>query len=540
MNNPNCLLCRYSHHPVVRSPPKSTVRGTSSNDAANRYRYMSVLVSTKDTLSPSNGDTCWHGEFATSYRSPSTLTVEDIEHEMKILEDRLSLLRDRKHRLLLLHEKSSSQTAHIHSIPVEILTTIMLDTISSSATTHLHDEPSSLDVQKGAWVLARVCMRWRIVALAFPLLWTRIIIKELYRPSPNCSFTIVPYFRDSNPVQKLAEFLRRSGDAADLTVVFETTDSPTSRKMLSLIIQESHRWRTASFHISPHLIDLLNKVHGNVPRLHTLEFGLQSSSITTTSPLLAFSRAPELRELKIGPNVPGLAHTTDDPTFPIHLPFSQITHLRTGRLHGDELNLLRLCTNLQSFCGWASSNDSEEPVHLDSLTKLDSIYGDWVSSLTTPSLRALAFDAPIRSRSRTDLKFMKDLVARSGAKIETLELRNISDGMSITDHIMAWSTSLKDLRLQFSKLGIICPVLLQTLNSLSSLRNLYVDLPCGAGVRGTGLNFLLDMVERRGLSTELYVFVRLHDVPTDGDGNEEVLRMKHLRRVGFRLFYQFL
>jgi len=169
-----------------------------------------------------------------------------------------------------------AQNALINWLPPEILTQIFVAFVASDAE----------ETQYPSVILSHICMKWRIIALSTPDLWSRIIL------------------RGSDGEEMTRAFLSRSGDAlleVDFAPLSEPAECWQVRDFIDMVSPHFKRCESFSFQcqspasFSP-ILRFLDDFSNAFPRLQRLSISSYSSSYLHSS-LLARDDLPEPHSL---------------------------------------------------------------------------------------------------------------------------------------------------------------------------------------------------------------------------------------------------
>lgn len=175
-------------------------------------------------------------------------------------------------------EEYDSLLAPIRKLPPEILRTIF----SHFCTANVVEDT----ISSPAVILGAVCAHWRTLSLSFPELWSNI---EL------CTYEEDGYDEDRASLA-LGLILSRSASHPLTITIHDENETIDAGSPVSLLINQSSRWRKASLFITDISGPTLASLSGNLPLLERLVLNLHS---TPEEPLRCFSIAPRLRSVHV-------------------------------------------------------------------------------------------------------------------------------------------------------------------------------------------------------------------------------------------------
>ncbi|KIK67455.1 hypothetical protein GYMLUDRAFT_37584 [Collybiopsis luxurians FD-317 M1] len=291
---------------------------------------------------------------------------------------------------------------NVSSLPSELLISVFKFTLSTSSLLdtieYFHQEsvvplcpwPNVFDLQEGPWVLAKVCARWRFLALSIPELWSTFFVPEARGCEDTAAEILRTWLERSRDLPLRFQIIATSG-------FFDHKGYP----LLDLLLACASRWRSLELvDVCLEFLCILGMEPQNLPYLKELSFltrddrELYGRFHESTDPLkafLAFSRAPNLDTLI------SLSEIDLSPSF--HFHWNQLkTYVASESL--DSLwEIFTRCSDLvecDSTFGYHSQlelNDLE-PVVLTQLKRwtfrIVDAYHVWpYESIQLPSLREL-------------------------------------------------------------------------------------------------------------------------------------------------------
>ncbi|KAK0436007.1 hypothetical protein EV421DRAFT_2061428 [Armillaria borealis] len=194
----------------------------------------------------------------------------------------------------------------IRIFPSEILAEIFMQT--------LDDYYNVFDMERGPWVLGRVCRRWKDISCSCPALWTSLSIESLH---------LQPSFRRSRLPDILKEVLALSGNQeldirySSQSLIMDDSDIFPSivpwgtlsnfwnilQQLLDTLVHHSMRWRSATFVVPFKLGRRLHKAKGRLSSLVTLDLSacerLEEDGSFDRETIDVLSVVPKLQELTI-------------------------------------------------------------------------------------------------------------------------------------------------------------------------------------------------------------------------------------------------
>ncbi|RDB16888.1 hypothetical protein Hypma_002525 [Hypsizygus marmoreus] len=262
--------------------------------------------------------------------------ITDTERSTELLDDeivRAQAVIDRLHnqhsRLVSQLQDYRTVVAPHRKLPVEMLREIFI-TCSR--------DPLRIPVQldRAPWTLARVCSKWRRIALSTTALWSNIHVPHIYdSKSAKKYIQVVRALCDygvNSPISLDVLLNYRPGAGADDDVVKELTQ---------LLVVSAARLEHLSFHgdcLSIH--SLLSLPPGSMQKLSSLKLADLVFATSRSDACTALHNAPNLRRVTFIYTLPS---KMDD------IPFSQLTHLtivKTEMTSATAFHILVLCGDL--------------------------------------------------------------------------------------------------------------------------------------------------------------------------------------------------
>ncbi|KAF8892553.1 hypothetical protein BD779DRAFT_1194733 [Infundibulicybe gibba] len=297
----------------------------------------------------------------------------------------------------------------INRIPVELLAKIFshyvvafdLDSLVWHTVSSLGRTPT---------VLGHVCQHWRNTTLAFPTLWSSIVI---HSPSRG-DLMLAKMWLDRSGSFPLSIYLRPS---------LKPTPSECERvgDIFKTLCTQLHRWRTVTLILPRDMPSaLINIPHGSLISLESATIDARSWPPDVADRLLSsFFSAPSLRRIDWGPR------TRQNPR---DVPWHQLTHVKltSNSTPQEILEIMRQCVRLEGvhiICSKSHPPDPQLPVTLPNLRELE-IFGDiepspLVEYLVLPALVQLKLTYRFRtSATRSRISTIQDLLDRSQCHLD--------------------------------------------------------------------------------------------------------------------------
>lgn len=275
----------------------------------------------------------------------------------------------------------------VQAIPTEILSEIFAQCVSTiSVPVELLEEP---------WNLARVCSKWRQVAMGAPTLWSKIEVDYRKTQSSWAQVTLTDMANEilsrcrniSVSIRFLGIFGREDSEA--FTGALNGLTTSHSTRLSSVVLKLNIDCGTPFFQLPP----------GSLRLIDTVELSFESR-FTAQNDITVFQNAPRLHHVTLGSrwNDGEYLHP-----FAFKLPWSQLTHLfiRKFSVYTYEAHLLlRQCTCLLECHLCIRPNDINSqhsslmanlgPTRLHSLTSLSIRYMfglvEFIQNLDLPQL----------------------------------------------------------------------------------------------------------------------------------------------------------
>ena len=308
-------------------------------------------------------------------------------------------------------------------------------------------------------LLARICSRWRTVAISTQRLWSFIRVEygklTIHRDMAN-----VALWLEKSGTHPLSLVLReRNEDQRN-----DTDDDGTSTpNMLDILLPTSNRWQCVEIFVLRDTFCGLSPIKGALPLLQSLTVGMYDPELV---PLTcdAFDIAPKLRKLHIG-----FGMMTISLSLPWHLLTEFACH-GMAYMPTQCLDILRHCQNLSS-CSFKLLYDtpidpSTPPLHHSQLRSLRippvCCLGPFFDCLTLPALRAVHLEGiQDLSLGWPGPQFL-DLLKRSCCNLTTFTWGLESVRVENIKLCLETMPDLEELEIM-PNLGVVLPDLLQAL-----------------------------------------------------------------------------
>ncbi|KAJ7831441.1 hypothetical protein B0H13DRAFT_253550 [Mycena leptocephala] len=243
--------------------------------------------------------------------------------------------------------------APVDSLPAELLMNIFKLTLPSRQEAI---DFGRISLNHGAWMLARVCGRWRATALNTPDLWCDLNIS-----SPVGTPVWLNY-----PIKLLEEQLRRGGEHP-MRVALLSTEYPgyTTEKIFTAIVESSPRWVTLDLFSKRWLLPTasLLRMRERIPLLREIHIcadsvdGYVGANVFEFAPSLKVIRITEPRLHANNRNINPLSPDYNeyyndsfvwpsDPPFENIFPWGQLTHYESQCMDPYHFDALCLARNL--------------------------------------------------------------------------------------------------------------------------------------------------------------------------------------------------
>jgi hypothetical protein len=350
-------------------------------------------------------------------------------------------------------------------------------------------------------VFLQVCNDWKSIALSSPRLWSSI---HLYRSSR------VP------PTNMIENWLMRS-HPTPLNVILELDEEMITCSDASTVLQQSHRWRSASISIPIYSWSPFSLLKNNMPELEELHIAFESDTLGTLPPpphilvqIDFLSNAPKLRRVALG-KAP--SYNIAD----VKLPWAQLTHFSSPNYLSSYNQLAALLQSapelleveLSLAWGVQMTYHPVQHSHLHNLS-LHILQGDAGSvfeHLSLPSLRMLSIEASDSDWFWTSSPF-ESFMLHNGPSLDRFKVTSLT---VVGLEVVACLTALPSLR-HFSlvtfqdaqyplqeilkalywptaEIAGVHPVVLPAMKS--------IELDCFVRCDSMIVNMFLDMVESR-------------------------------------------
>ncbi|KAK0222572.1 hypothetical protein EDD85DRAFT_260118 [Armillaria nabsnona] len=381
--------------------------------------------------------------------------LKDMSDEMTRLNSEMERVRslmgeiEKKRELLQTRIKRyTALISPVRRLPPEILAEIFGWVLESN------HWPLFLKLNKGPWLLGRICSQWRHVINSTPRLWTTFRIVYGMESSANCC--------PIGAVELLKTAISRCGTntiSFNLELDIDSDDDAGGIDLLQELILHSDRWKTAEFYnFDPELLPLLVPIRGHLSSLETLAFDSSPYGIDPdlVDPLSAFEIAPMLREVQ-----------RNNVGFHMTLPLNQLTRYKDGwgdsaeeYSEGSALNRLHIleeCPNLlhlefiHGLPDDTARTHTNLPIQHLSLRTLHGCDDLFFDSLILPSLEELKIktkdDLSVRCPPKVYIA-VRALLQRSACPLQKLSLLDIVDIPVVID-ILHSCPALSHLTLSF-------------------------------------------------------------------------------------------
>ncbi|KAK7025570.1 hypothetical protein VNI00_015923 [Paramarasmius palmivorus] len=340
------------------------------------------------------------------------------------------------HTALQLHvTEFQPLSAPIHKLPVDVLGDI-LSLVCNQGTGNAFGKKSHLP----SLCLTAVCSFWREVMLARSDMWSSIDVHLDKMTKGSCRL--------------LSLWLARSRDALlHLRVVSGYsfgTNSTTEWKTFSLLLNQAHRWASATLRLDFQLYVEASARITAIPDGDTnSDLGYESHPHETTKPFTHLkaldlswfdrriaavrSSRPAIRLFQYAPALRFLTIRQYDDFFSLPLP--QIRHLNVKNSSHSLATMLSQCSNLEclSLLNFAAREPApEKPVRLTNLTHLEVQVSSYCEMLTTkhlfdnlelPSLTSFSITEPghyYLDRAAWSQPAFESLLSRSSCHLQKL------------------------------------------------------------------------------------------------------------------------
>ncbi|KAK0192940.1 hypothetical protein F5146DRAFT_524348 [Armillaria mellea] len=399
--------------------------------------------------------------------------IEDLQQQISVYDALLHRIDEVRSEMQLRRDavqKSmaaySSTLAPIRRLPVDILRTVFREIQflqwwdgNPKPYTPQSDwkEPPALDFFQGPWALSQVCGAWRDIVLSYPRLWSYIVLR--FREFHSI---------ETNTVLALKAMISRSAEHP-LDIVFELDDDHdeyAAVPALSVILEESHRWRSMHLQISLPLLERLKVVRGKIPRLESLTMKMSYIPQSSRGELpedvrSVFVEAPCLRKVALHDT-----HGLGDFMFPHH-----ITHLAACV---DNVSNLQVYQSLIE-CHLKTDENMDHDIfllhhiHLPKVQRLTVSSPSILPHLRLPSLDDLSMTGDKNSPDvYADVMMVNDFIYRSRCPLTRFTIDNFVGQAFIEGTLLLMDTLVSlDVRLIQNE-----KIILDALASVGFLPNL--------------------------------------------------------------------
>ncbi|KAF9016225.1 hypothetical protein BDZ89DRAFT_1166368 [Hymenopellis radicata] len=317
--------------------------------------------------------------------------LEDVDSKIFQARQLLKNLLSARQRAESHLEEAKSVLHPMRSIPNELLLEIFSRCIPEIFS---DEDPDALDPKGAPWLLARVCHRWRELAVNTPQLWTHVRLDfDKHRR----------HISDQQCAYKLGVFTERSR-GLPMVVYLGSKDSIEYHPVLPVLGASIPRWRHLLVDIPRSSLQRLSGNNFSMLRTMLLQYNDENQWHLTLDVFKSAS-APVLRSLEVAAEEPwyALEHVV--------VPWSQITSIMSfPAFDTDALNRLRTMANLEELSVVNTGIYWHTPLHgndvllskLRRLTMTENIYAPggskkFFSILTVPVLSELALEYRAKS-----------------------------------------------------------------------------------------------------------------------------------------------
>ncbi|RDB16889.1 hypothetical protein Hypma_002528 [Hypsizygus marmoreus] len=411
-------------------------------------------------------------------------TITLLDAEVDRIQPELDRLRNQRQSHVDLLRRYRTVVAPHRKLPIEMLQEIFINC-------SLDPVLIPIELDRAPWKLARVCSKWRHVALATPTLWSDIQVPHIY--------AMTSALKSARMMQRLFDYSGKSPISLDIVFHYSThseSDRDSVSGLTELLVAAAARLEHLSFysnHISIHR--LFSLPPGSMEKLRSLKMvdvALRASAST-------LGTAPNLRQITFVDKFPS---TIDN------IPFPQLTHLtivKTEMASGIAFLILTLCRDLvQCTLHFRNDNQLQTDLHsqdkpkiLPRLEKLQLQVKNgsgvallWISFLSLPSLVDFCFTNDRWSPHTKWHPAWTPVITHSGL-LENLDLRLDISAAELED-VLGGAPKL--LRLDISHKSI--PQSALSRMSPGDLLPLLNSLRCSFALDATP-DALFDMLESR-------------------------------------------
>ncbi|KAE9408574.1 hypothetical protein BT96DRAFT_663091 [Gymnopus androsaceus JB14] len=356
--------------------------------------------------------------------------MDDYEAEIVRLRTRILYIQRQQDRLKDHKRKVQSLGAPIRQLPNEILRCIFdyacaendLQEFPWPRIVRQHSKLASPAITYlPAMSIASVCMRWRLLALATPSLWSRLKLEIASAPAtsqtPSEFISIVQLFLDRSQQDLLMLELEITGEV-----------QPSDPIVLTILAQNARRWKTFRFTGDLEVSEVSSFSQLHLPELVELSIDV-SRSVPSADDIARFAQSPKLRSL-----------TTDTLVSPPGTLWQQLTRVYICADYGQVDKIIDACPNVSDLTLWEYFGDvplspCAPPRTSNTITSLTvevsdsekdvALFDMVLSSLTLPSLLELHISnlrARVPYQRPWPKRALKEFIMRSSCKIEILSI----------------------------------------------------------------------------------------------------------------------
>ncbi|KAK0442772.1 uncharacterized protein EV420DRAFT_1070776 [Desarmillaria tabescens] len=314
----------------------------------------------------------------------------------------------------------------IHSLPPEILSKIFLLTFK--------DDPYSILMTGGPWLLGRVCRWWRDIAWCYPALWSSFKVNLPRQRSRTERLDV-----EVRILQEALHRARQSGLSMDIDADILCHDRADA--ITQTLLQHAPQWE--NIRLSGRMVDIWARQWSRFTDSSPARFPLlKSLHLDAHFPkglhatLSIFNHAPILRHLRFIILIPLPMHFHPDK---MPFPWSHLTHLHLsvfendGATRGAIIKVLRLCTNLEELTEQSALCLEQDPISPLTLQKLCSLTVKsfrLLQCLVYPILEYLLFTMPPEEPGPSgSLPLFHQFFECSGSQLQTLDICIMGDSM---------------------------------------------------------------------------------------------------------------
>ncbi|RDB16885.1 hypothetical protein Hypma_002526 [Hypsizygus marmoreus] len=342
---------------------------------SSQDRAAIMSVATNNEFLPASLESTVHRLIADTERYIALLDAE-----IDCIQPTLYRLRNQRQNHIDLLRRYRTVVAPHRKLPVEMLQEIFIMCSLDALRTRIM-------LDRAPWTLARVCSKWRHVALATPTLWSNIQVPHIY--------DTISALKSVRVMQRLFAYGRNSSISLDIVFNYPGHSEPDDSQLTRLLVAAAARLEHLSFngnHRSIHT--LLSLPPGSMENLRSLKIAdvvLKTSACTLRT-------APNLRRVTFVYKFPS---TIDN------IPFHQLTHLTIVKTEMTSATAFRILTLSRDLvqCTLHFVNDSQVQTDTYSqnkpkiLPRLETLQLQvtsgpgvlWISFLSLPSLVDFCF-----------------------------------------------------------------------------------------------------------------------------------------------------